>query len=73
MFPDNLVPACSQNVTTVYKKHLIENILNSSVYEDKMNQSGFLTNLTNTIHKTLEEKFIKELKYTDGTNIIGSD
>lgn len=55
MFPENIVQACSQQLSTVYKsKQIIENKL---------------VNDTNTSVVTMV--VTRELKYVDGTNVMG--
>ena len=59
MFPDNIIQACTQQVSTVYrKKSILVHLANE-------------TNITNSsvMHTTVQ--LVKELKYTDGTNVMG--
>jgi hypothetical protein len=57
MFPDNIVQACSQQISTVYKRVKITKVTFNNI-----------TNLNETIKV---EEIIKELKYIDGTNVMG--
>jgi solute carrier family 1 (high affinity glutamate transporter) protein 2 len=64
MFPENVVQACAQQVGTVYRTVNITKEVAANVV---------FPNGTNTTITTLvvESKIIKELKYSDGTNVMG--
>lgn len=61
MFPENIVQACSKQVATSYKRVLKET--NVTTFNVTLNQ-----NVTQTITSTI---VTRELKYVDGTNVMG--
>ena len=58
MFPDNIVQACSQQISTHYKRV-------------KVNQTMPSVNATAPAVFSEVEVLINELKYNDGTNVMG--
>jgi hypothetical protein len=60
MFPENIIQACSQQITTKYAKKKIVQAVNLS-------SSALVSNGTQEIFQT-----VRELKYVDGTNVMGT-
>lgn len=67
MFPENLMQACFQQVATVYK---VKDVIRSNVAVNATLLAALKRNLTNNTF-IVEEHIIKQLKYTDGTNVMG--
>lgn len=60
MFPENVVQACSQQLSTSYRR-VTKKVLNAT-----------LANLTNGAQTHSEiEVLVREIKYIDGTNVMG--
>jgi hypothetical protein len=60
MFPENIVQACSKQIQTIYKTTVTKN-------QNFIN----LANGTVIANTTEITKITRELKYVDGTNVMG--
>lgn len=69
MFPDNIVQACSQTVMTHYKKKAHSPPSTAAT----TTALTILNSTTNATNETTEVviRVIRELKYVDGTNVMG--
>ncbi len=61
MFPENIVQACSKQIQTIYKTTTIK----THNYINLTNGTAIIANVTETT------KITRELKYVDGTNVMG--
>ena len=64
MFPENIVQACAQQIGTVYRKVNITKELTKT----ELLANG--SNITISVI-TYEPKILRELRYSDGTNVMG--
>jgi len=60
MFPENIIQACSQQITTKYAKKKIVQAVN-------LTSGALASNGTQEVFQT-----VRELKYVDGTNVMGN-
>lgn len=76
MFPENIVQACSKSLTTVYKKTSVPKRVDSTGSSSTTAAAvtaavgAALDNVTNSSVEMVE-KVVRELKYIDGTNVMG--